>query len=154
MSIGRMSLVLGGCLSIGIALLHVSFPIIGPPAYRWFGGNSFASMAASGSPVPAIISLVFAVLFAGCGLYAFSGAGLAPRLPLVRTALVTIGMLYTLRGISLPFEIRAVLVMPDRVPPRLLAFSSVSLVTGLAYLVGVVSAWRGIGGSARADGRA
>ncbi len=153
MTTGRKSLVLGGCLSIGIALVHVSFPILGPPAYRYFGGGGFATMAASGSPVPAIVSLVFAVLFAGCGLYAFAGAGLVPRLPLARTALVAIGAVYTLRGLFLPLEIRALLLMPGRVPPRLLVFSAVSLVTGLAYLVGVVREWRSLSAAIRPSGR-
>jgi hypothetical protein len=141
---GRALLAVGGVLNLGVAALHVAMVIAGPAAYRYFGAGRLASLAADGSPLPALITLPMAVVFAGCGLYALSGAGLAPRLPLLRTGLVTIGAVFTLRGLFLPLELHALARAPQALPPRQLVFSVVSLVIGLLYLAGTVATWRGL----------
>jgi hypothetical protein len=146
MTAGRRLLILAGALSVGVALLHVACILIGPAAYRYFGaGERLASLAAAGSPVPALITAGFAAVFAVCGLYAFSGAGLVSRLPLLRTGLIAVGAVYTLRGLFLPVEILAMIARPGSIASRELVFSAMSLVIGLAYLGGVAVAWRGLG---------
>jgi hypothetical protein len=146
MAAGRKLLILAGALSVGVALLHVACILVGPEAYRYFGaGERLASLAAAGSPVPALITAAFALVFMICGLYGFAGAGLAPRLPLLRTGLIAMGAVYALRGLFLPLEIRALLVKPGLIPSRELVFSAVSLVIGLAYLAGVMIHWRELG---------
>jgi hypothetical protein len=140
---GRRLLILAGALSAGIALLHVACILIGPAAYRYFGaGERLASLAAAGSPVPALITAGIAAVFAVFGLYAFSGAGLVPRLPLLRTGLIAVGAVFTPRGLFLPLEIMAMLARPGAIPSRELVFSAVSLVIGLAYLGGATIEWR------------
>jgi hypothetical protein len=139
-------LVLAGALSTGVALLHVACILVGPAAYRYFGaGERLATLAAAGSPVPALITAGIAAAFAVFGLYAFSGAGLVPRLPLLRPGLIAVGAVFTLRGLFLPLEILAMIARPGAIPSRELVFSAVSLVIGLAYLGGVAMAWRGLG---------
>jgi hypothetical protein len=135
---------LAGAISAAIALLHVAVILIGAPAYRYFGaGDEMARLAEQGSRTPAVITAVIAVLFALWALYAFSGAGVVRRLPLLKTGLVTIGVIYSLRGLLLGPQ--AVAVFSGHAPfiaPRQLVFSAVSLATGLCYLLGAARAWR------------
>ena len=72
--------------------------------------------------------------------YAFAGAGLARRPPLLRLGLWVIGTIYTARGLALVPEVLALWRGgASAPPPRYAVFSLVSLATGLAYLVGT---WR------------
>jgi hypothetical protein len=60
----------------------------------------------------------------------------------LRTALVAIGVTYTLRGVLLfPQAVWFLQGQHHAVPPRQLAFSCASLVAGLAYLIGVQQLW-------------
>ena len=99
---GRQWLVAGSIFSFAVAILHIAIIFGGAPAYRYFGaGEEMAQMASSGSVLPALATLLIAVIFALWGLYALSGAGVIRHLPLLRTGLVFIASIYTLRGIGI-----------------------------------------------------
>jgi hypothetical protein len=68
-------------------------------------------------------------------LYAFSGARLIGSLPWLRIALIAIGVIYILRGLFIFSEINMVLSLGY--PLQYVVFSSISLVGGLLYLIGV-----------------
>lgn len=138
---------LAGCLSGAIALLHVAVILAGAPAYRYFGaGEEMATLAERGSLVPALITLLVTLVFSLFALYAFSGAGLVRRLPLLRLGLCAIAGIYVLRGVLVIPQAVAVGAGAANAPPaRDLVFSGVSLLIGLAYLAGVIGAWRGLG---------
>lgn len=139
---GQRPLKLAGWLSAAIAALHVVIIFFGPPAYRYFGaGEAMARQAEAGSLFPAAFTLLVATVFVLFALYAFAGAGTIRRLPLLRTGLVTIGAIYSLRGLLLLPQLAGYLRQPPVVAPRDLAFSMVSLCIGLLYLVGVNRAW-------------
>jgi hypothetical protein len=70
--------------------------------------------------------------------YAFSGAGLIRRLPLLRTGLVVISAIYLLRALVLP---HAMIFMPDVVTPFLIWTSLIVLAYGLAYAAGTFLHW-------------
>lgn len=73
---------------------------VGAPGYRYFGaGEVIARLAEQGSPVPALVTLGVGAVFAVFAVRAFSGAGLVGRLPLLRSGLLVIGAIYTLRGL-------------------------------------------------------
>ncbi len=94
-------LIASGILSSLAALLHLAVIIGGQAWYRFFGaGERMARLAESGSPQPAIITLIIVAVLAAWAAYAFSGAGLIRRLPLLRTALVVISAIYLARGIG------------------------------------------------------
>ncbi|MGQ0595081.1 MAG: hypothetical protein ACT4QB_21310 [Gammaproteobacteria bacterium] len=95
---GQWWLFLGACVSLAIALLHVVVVLIGPDAYRFFGGPGLARQAESGSWQPAVMTLVLAWLFVVFAAYGLSGAGVIRRLPLLAGVLLLIGGLYTFRG--------------------------------------------------------
>jgi hypothetical protein len=137
---------LGGVLSFAVALLHVVAIFIGAPAYRYFGaGEDLATTAESGSAFPALLTLFLVVIFALWGFYGLSGAGVIRRLPLLKIALLLIGAVYTLRGVAVFQQLFQIAVSWVEVAPREIVFSLVSLIIGLAYLVGTILNWRGLG---------
>ena len=141
---------LGGILSLGVALLHIAIIFVGAPAYRYFGApEGYARAAESGSASPAMRTLVLVTIFAIWGLYAFSGAGVIRRLPLLRIALLLIGIIYTLRGVFVFQQIFQTLTSSEQVEPRKIVFTLVSLIIGLAYLIGTVINWRNFRASNR-----
>ena len=92
----------------------------GPDWYRFFGAGERMARAA----------------------YAFAGAGLLPRLPLMRLALVLISAIYLLRGSVL---FLALAVNWGGVTPFTIWSSLIVLVYGVAYAVGTWKAWPMLG---------
>ena len=140
---GQLLLTIGGIANLGVAALHVAIVFIGPRGYEYFGAPELAPLAERGSPVPALLTLALALLFAAFGFYALTGAGLVRlRLPLLTLGLIGIGILYTLRGLFLVLEVPAWASGDVRIPFRELVFSSAALLVGVAYLMGVLLEWR------------
>jgi hypothetical protein len=84
-------LLAAGIMDVGAALLHLACIFGGPSWYRFFGaGEHIVRLAERGSARPALITVVIAAVLCGLAAYAFSGAGLLPRLPLLRPALIAI----------------------------------------------------------------
>jgi hypothetical protein len=132
-------LIVGGGLSAAASLLHLAVIAGGPAWYRFFGaGEGIARMAERGSPYPTVMTIGIAGVLAVWSAYAFAGAGLIPRLPLMRTALVLISAVYLLRGLVL---IPAFIVNPGGIQPFVLWSSLIVLVYGIAYAVGTWIAW-------------
>ena len=132
-------LVAGGVLSAAAAVLHLAVILGGPAWYRFFGaGEGMARLAEQGSWTPTLITLGIAGVLAIWAAYAFSGAGVIRRLPLVRTALILISTIYLLRGLVL---VPAFAINPGGVEPFVLWSSLIVLVYGLAYAVGTWRAW-------------
>ena len=97
---GNRYLVIGGALTGVASLLHVGIILGGPGWYRFFGaGERMARFAERGSIYPAVITAGIAAVLGVWALYAFSGAGVIRRLPLLRQALVLIAAIYLARGI-------------------------------------------------------
>ncbi|HVR95298.1 MAG TPA: hypothetical protein VMW27_01695 [Thermoanaerobaculia bacterium] len=139
---GRRALAAGGLLSAGIALLHVVIIFVGAPAYRYFGaGEEMAQKAAEGSYFPALLTAIVTLFFALFAFYGLAGAQVAPRPPLLRTGLIAIGAIYTLRGLLLAPQLAAYMSNAPLLAPKDLVFSAVSLVIGLLYLLGTWQAW-------------
>jgi hypothetical protein len=132
-------LLLGGAMSTLAAWLHIAIIIGGPEWYRFFGaGEDMAHMAEMGSWTPALVTLVMMVILQIWGLYAFSGAGLIRRLPLMKTALVTITAIYLFRGL---LPITVYVIDPSRLHQLHISSSLVCLLIGGAYALGTRRAW-------------
>ncbi|MDP3801022.1 MAG: hypothetical protein U1C74_12850 [Phenylobacterium sp.] len=137
------ALVIGGLLSLAASLLHIGCILGGPAWYRFFGaGEGMATLAEQGSMTPTLVTLGIAAILAIWAAYAFSGAGLLPRLPLLRTGLVVISAVYLLRGLAL---IPALLINGGVVMPFVLWSSLIVLVYGVAHAVGTWTAWPTLG---------
>jgi hypothetical protein len=140
---GSTWLIVGGSLSVVAALLHIACIFGGPDWYRFFGaGEGMARAAARGDWRPTLITLAIATVLLIWAVYAFSGAGLFPRLPLLRTGLVVITAIYLLRGlIFVPLH----LWRPQHSDAFAIWSSTIVLVYGAVYAAGTVKAWRFLG---------
>jgi hypothetical protein len=69
------------------------------------------------------------------------------RLPLLTAGLVTVGAIYTLRGLLIIPQLVAALRHPGLIPWQFFLFSGMSLVLGLAHLAGTFGRWRELTGS-------
>ena len=136
-------LVAGGVLSAAAAGLHLAVIVGGGPWYRFFGaGEAMARAAERGSPAPALVTLAIATILAIWSAYAFSGAGLIPRMPLIRTGLVVISAIYLARGLLL---VPGLVFRPRLVDSFAVWSSLVVLAYGFAYAVGTWRAWPSLG---------
>lgn len=139
--IGTQALVLGGALSALASLAHLACIALGAPAYRFMGaGERMARAVEAGKLRPTLITLAIASLLLVWALYAFSGAGIAPRLPLTDFALALISAAYLARALAFPL-LRP--VFPENTTTFWLVSSGLCLVLGILYAVGVISAWAG-----------
>lgn len=122
-------LIVGGSLSALAALLHLGVIVGGPRWYRFMGaGEGMAQAAARGEWRPALLTLGIAAILAIWAAYAFAGAGLIGRLPLMLIALVGISAVYLLRGLVIlkpsalgrpdPFRRIPAVVVGDRARDR------------------------------------
>lgn len=131
------SLIAGGVISTLISILHVVLAIE-PQLYAFVGPGQqspLAQMAVQGSSSTTIATVALALVFSIWAIYAFSGARLIGRLPLLRAALIAIGVIYILRSLFLPTEVN--MVLNQGYPFRFAVFSTISLAAGLLYLIGV-----------------
>ena len=132
-------LIIGGALSGFASLMHIAIIFGGPNWYRFFGaGEKFAVAAAQGKWQPALITMGIATVLAVWAAYAFSGAGLIPKLPLMRAALVAISGVYLLRGIAL---LPLMIAKPELVTPFIVWSSLIVMLYGLVHAVGTWQAW-------------
>jgi signal peptidase I len=133
-------LVAGGVLSAAAALLHLAIILGGPPLYRLFGaGERMVHAAEMGSIRPALITSGIALILLLWALYAFSGAGLIRRLPLLRTGLVLISAIYLLRGLA---PVPMLILQPERVDAFVIWSSLTVLIYGICYAIGTWLGWR------------
>ena len=137
---GNPWLICGGCLSLAAAALHIACIFGGPDWYRFFGaGEPIAQAAERGSWIPPLMTLGIATVLAIWAAYAFAGAGLIRRLPLIRTALVLISAIYLARGLLVfsPSSFNR----PDLSPDFMFWSSLIVLVYGIVHAVGTWRAW-------------
>ena len=134
----RNLLIAGGVITALISLLHVAMAVK-PGLYRYFGPgqqSGLTQMAVEGSRGTTIATAALALIFAVWAIYAFSGAGVIGELPLLRAALIAIGVIYVLRSLFVISEVR--MVLTQGYPFRFVVFSTISLVAGLLYLIGAL----------------
>ena len=133
-------LIFGAMLSGAAALLHVGCIVFGASWYRFFGaGEGMARLAEAGSWRPTFITSGIALVLVVWSLYALSGAGVIPKLPVLRLALCVITGIYLLRGVA---GFGLAVFAPGR---NGLAFwywsSAICLAIGAVHLVGTWRAW-------------
>ncbi|OFI36077.1 hypothetical protein [Alteromonas lipolytica] len=132
-------LLIAGWLSMAAAVAHLLCIVGGPDWYRFFGaGERMAQMAADGDIYPTMITAGIALLLSIWGLYAFSGAGIIRRLPLCKTCLVLISVIFCARGLAgffVPFLAQDSM-MPQNSPTFWLVSSLICCAYGLLYWQG------------------
>lgn len=138
----NLALATAGTLSAIAGLAHVGCIVFGASWYRFFGaGEQMVRQVEAGSSHPAKVTVVVAGVLFVWAAYAYSGAGLLPRLPLLKVILCAITLVYLLRGF-LFFPL-----MP-RFPGNSLTFWLVSgaicATIGLAHAIGLRQVWQQI----------
>ena len=137
------SLLAGALANFAIAVLHILIIFNGPEWYLWFGaGERMANLAARHSPVPVLLTLGVTIIFIIMGLYGLSGCRMIKKLPLLRTGLITIAAIYTLRGMGVLPMLWWYIKNPQYYPFRFVIFSLVALVIGIFYTIGIVAVWK------------
>ncbi len=119
--------------------MHIGVIIVGAEWYRLFGaGEEMAVMAEQGSWIPGVATAAIALILFLWGCYAFSGAGRIGKLPFLKTALVIIAAIFILRGLGIlaPFFGYA-----SHSDAFMVLTSSISLVIGLLFAIGINKAW-------------
>lgn len=132
-------LITGGVLSAIAALMHIAIIIGGPDWYRFFGaGEAMAQAAEQGRLMPTLVTLGIAAMLTIWAAYAFSGAGLIVRLPLLRAALMIISAVFLLRALAV---VPLLLTSTEQSSAFWLWSSAIVLIYGLAYAIGTWQAW-------------
>lgn len=135
-------LLAGGMLSLLAAVLHLLIIVGGVAWYRFFGaGETLVAMVEAGSTVPDMLAGVIAILLFIWSCYAFSGAGLIRNLPLLKTVLVFICLIYTVRGLAV---IVAYYFYPSQLSVFLYWSSAICFLFGIVHLVGIFQVWEDI----------
>ncbi len=133
-------LAVGGALSGAAAVAHLAIILGGPRWYDVFGaGPRMVRLAEQGSPKAALITLGIAAVLAIWAAYAFSGAGLIPRLPLLKLALLAITAVYVVRAVG---YIPALMVAGAPVGTFAWVSSAIVLVYGVVHVLGTLELWR------------
>lgn len=134
----------GGYATAVASLLHLATIGGGPAWYRFFGaGEAMARLAARGSAWPALVTSCIAAILAIWALYAFSGAGMIRRLPVLRPILALIAAIYLARGL---LGVPVVLLVQDPYLDELkgrmvfmMVSSLVCIALGLCYAAGAAA---------------
>jgi putative oxidoreductase len=145
-------LLAAGLATAAGALVHLLIPLGGPTWYAFFGApRHLVRMAEAHSLYPTLSCLVIAALLFICSAYAFSGAGLLPRLPLLRTGLAGIAAVLLLRGVGFVllewFRPGSLIRVSGSqgIDTFLVVSSLICLLIGAAYGWGLVLAWSRLG---------
>jgi len=126
----RRALRFGGWANLVIGAAHVVSLIWIWSVFRAVGiERDMRLLAEGGAALPYVVTLIVAAGFSLFGLYALSGAGDLRRLPLLRSGLVVIAVIYLYRA---SWGIAAV----ADADPAQVAFAVIALLVGLCYAAG------------------
>ncbi|MBU2427189.1 MAG: hypothetical protein KKA56_09955 [Gammaproteobacteria bacterium] len=140
-------LVWGAVATAIAALLHLLIIVGGPDWYRFFGaGEAMAQLAENGDSYPVILTASIAAMLLVWAVYAWAGAGLMPALPLQKTVLALISLIFFGRGLAGLWLVHAPLIASfaelQQRPLFLWLTSLICLALACCYGVGLRKLWR------------
>jgi putative oxidoreductase len=140
MKVFKTTLLIAGISSILISIFQaiISFSV------EWSRYFDAPEQLLSNSILLYTSGIIVAVIFAIFGLYGISGAGYIRQFPYLRTGLILIGSLYTIRGLAvilILLQQAGLIQSTDTIPPAEPGSSLVSLFVGLMFLVGTLGLW-------------
>lgn len=133
-------LLAGGCFSVAFALFQVSAIWWPSKVVAYFGGP--VRLQAESPGIYAAVCILVGLMVAVCGLYAWSGANMVRRLPLLRTVVTATTVVYLLRGMQVVSDVILINRYPEQPLGRFLVYSSIALAVGLVHLFGTVRLFR------------
>lgn len=146
---GNKALIIAAVLSALGGIIHLGIIIGGPDWYRFFGaGEEMAQMAEKGLAYPAIATGSIALILFVWSIYAFSGAGIIKRLPLLKTGLVLIASILMIRAL-LGFALVSYINQPyynelQARPLFMLVTSIICFVYAVFYIIGTFKSWKAL----------
>jgi hypothetical protein len=139
MRLGQIFLLAAGILSLCAAALHVAILVV-PQWSSIFGYSNPPDLLAFRG-----VTLGVTTLLTIWGFYGLSGAGLIPRLPLLRTGILLIGGIYVTYGLlalSRLFGLAAFLPPSSTLHFQDLFVVLGALTAGIFYWVGLAIGWK------------
>ncbi len=128
----------GGWANIAIGVTQTVGLIWAWSMFRFVGiEEDMREIATQGAALPYVFTLITAAGFLVFGLYALSGAGDLRRLPLLRTGLVAIAIVYLTRATV--YE--GISAVSDGDVTQI-AFAAIALIIGLCYAYGAIATHR------------
>ncbi len=129
------------------ALLHLLIIVGGPDWFRFFGaGEAMAQMAENGQWYPSIVAAAIAALLLLCAMYATAGAGLMQALPLQKTVLALVSLIFFGRALVGLWLVHAPLLPAfaelQQRPLFLWLTSLLCLALACCYAIGLRKLWR------------
>ena len=141
MNASKTLLIAASVLAFDISLFQAAISF----SPGWSAAFDVPSELVANPPVLLATGLLASFLLSVLGLYGLSGAGVIRRLPLLRLALLCIGLGYTWRGTALVPQLLAlghIVSAPQPIILQHVTTSAVMLVTGLLFLGGLASGWK------------
>ena len=133
---------IAGILTALAALVHIGCIIYGGDWYRVLGaGEQMAKLAESGDPYPTVVTSIISAILLVWSAYAFSGAGMIMKLPIVRIALILISVVLLARALGFYFIMSA---FPENTLTFWLVSSGACFILGLLYALGLRQRWLAI----------
>ena len=132
-------LISAGVIASASAIWHL-LCIIGGPSWFAFARapQPIIDSAVQGTLLAPIGTIIVAGLMFACSVFAFSAVGLIRKLPLLRSALITIALLCTLRGlIAIP-----TFVTPSGFDIWQIVASTTWFYVGICFLVGSIEQYK------------
>lgn len=140
--VAKTALLVAAALTAAASLAHFACIPLGAPAFRFLGASErFARLAARGHWLPPLTAFVIGLFLGLCAAYALCGAGAIGPLPLSRWVLPCMAAVFLLRAGLFPW-LRP--MFPDNSPTFWWITSSICMVIGLAYVVGLLVMWPGL----------
>jgi hypothetical protein len=145
LSVQSKLLMSAGVIAAASAIWHL-LCIVGGPSWFAFARapQQIIDSAQQGTLLAPLGTIVVAALMFACTVFSFSAAGLIRKVPLLKSALMTISLLCIVRGlIAIP-----ILVTPTGLDIWEVIASSVWLYVGICFLAGSIEQYK-FGKSAR-----
>jgi hypothetical protein len=130
----------GGIFSTAFALFQLSAIFWPTELVAYFGGPK--NMQSTNLFGYAALCILVGIMAATAGLYAISGAGKIRRLPLLRTVLIFVTVIYLLRGLAFISDIIMIRENPDKDLTHFFIFSLIALCIGMIHLTGLIKLLR------------
>ena len=138
----NLYLIVSGIFSAIAALIHIGCIYFGASWYRFFGASEqIASWAEQGNIKSTIITSSITLVLSIWSAYAFSAAGMIPKLPFMKLVMVTITSIYLLRGVGGFFLMSNPM---GRSSEFWLWSSLICLIVGIFHAVGLKQEWSNI----------
>lgn len=138
----NVALLIAGTLSALAALAHLACIVFGVSWYRFFGaGEQMLRLVEAGSTYPTKMTVFIATVLLVWAAYAYSGAGLLPRLPFLKLILCAITAVYLLRGfLFFPLMPR----FPGNSMTFWLVSGAICATIGIVHVIGIRQAWENL----------